>query len=99
MPTYYDVGDIIRTAGAFTDTGGAAADPTLVTLDYQTPDGTAASVAGTSGGLSNPSSGSFTYDITATASGAYWYRYSSTGSITTAQEGSFRVRKQHTSTA
>lgn len=37
-------------------------------------------------------------DVVTTASGPYWYRYSSTGNITTAAENSFRVRSRRTTT-
>ena len=91
--------------GVFTDTGGSSAAPTTVKFVLTTPDGTdtvATRAGSTSTGSSNSinqvSSGTYTYDHTASASGPYWYRFSSTGNITSADEDVFRVRRLHTST-
>lgn len=104
MPSYYDIGDVVRVSSTFTDTGGNKADPTSVSFVYTTPDGTDTvnSRTATSTGLSDSiyrvSTGVYYRDITTTSSGPYWYRFSSTGSVTTMAEWSFRVRKKRTTT-
>ena len=104
MPSWYDIGDIVRISSTFTSTAGQKADPTSVTFAYTTPDGTdtvtsrTATATGPSNDITKVSTGVYYSDITATASGPYWYRFSSTGTITTAAEWNFQVRRRFTST-
>lgn len=104
MPSNYDIGDIVRVSSTFRDTGALRADPTSVKFVYTTPDGAdtvatrTATATGDSNGITKVSTGVYYSDITATASGPYWYRFSSTGSITTAAEWNFRVRRRFTAT-
>ena len=99
MGSTYDIGDIVRIAGAFTDTGGNAADPTSVYFAYDTPTSTAATTAGrssTSTGSVNSiykvTTGSYYYEITTTGQGLYEARFTSTGQITASGETWFSVR-------
>ena len=104
MPNYYDIGDIIRTSSTFTDTGGTNDDPSTVHFVYTTPDGTdnvfsrTGATTGTSDTVVRASSGVYTRDILATASGTYWYRYNSTGNITAAAEANFVIRRRYSDT-
>ena len=104
MPNYYDAGDIVRTSSTFTDTGGTKADPTTVHYVLTTPDGTDIENTRTStealvDTISRTTDGVYFRDVTiGTSSGPYWYRFSSTGIITSAAEANFRVRHQYTAT-
>ena len=104
MPANYDIGDTVRTSSTFTDTGGTKTDPTLVKFVYTTPDGTdtvftrSGTGSTSTGSIVRTTDGVYYRDLVTTASGPYWYRYSSTGNITTASESNFRVRKRHTTT-
>ncbi len=105
MPNYYDVGDVVRTSSTFTDTGGVKADPTTVHYVLTTPDGTdientrTSTDTGPIDTINRVSTGVYFRDITiGTSSGPYWYRFSSTGVITSAAEANFRVRRQYTAT-
>ena len=105
MPNYYDVGDIVRTSSTFTDTGGVRADPTTVNYVLTTPDGNDIENTRTSTELGSVdlinrvSTGVYFRDVTVgTSSGPYWYRYSSTGAITTSAEANFRIRRRYTTT-
>ena len=103
MPNYYDIGDVVRTSSTFTDTGGLRADPTTVHWVITTPDGadTVASRSDTeplTNTISRTTDGVYFGDVLATGSGTYWYRYNSTGNITSAAEANFRVRNRRTDT-
>ena len=104
MPNYYDVGDIVRTSSTFTDTGGVRADPTTVNYVLTTPDGTDIENTRTStealvDTISRTTIGVYFRDVTVgTSSGPYWYRFSSTGAITTSAEANFRIRRRYTTT-
>ncbi len=104
MPNYYDVGDIVRTSSTFTDTGGTKADPTTVHYVLTTPDGTDIENTRTStealvDSIGRSTDGVYFRDVTlGSSSGTHWYRFSSTGVITSAAEANFRVRRQYTAT-
>lgn len=94
MATTYDIGDKIRETGTFKNASSAAADPTKVYFAYQTPDGTintSTYSAGTTA-LTKTGTGVYYKDIATTSSGVYEYRWYSTGTVHTAQEGYFVVR-------
>jgi hypothetical protein len=104
-PNYYDVGDIIRTSSTFTDTGGTKTDPSTVHYVFTTPagvDSVHTRVGATTGTVDTvvrgATAGTYFRDVTATSSGTYWYRFNSTGNITSAAEANFRVRNRHTDT-
>ena len=94
MATTYDIGDLIRETGTFKNASSAAADPTKVYLSIQKPDGaivTSTYSAGTTA-LNKSATGVYYKDIPTTSSGIYEYRWFSTGTVHTAQEGYFNVR-------
>ena len=105
MPAYYDQQDIVRCSSTFTDTGGTRADPTTVNFVLTSPDGTdtvntrAGATVGTVDSITRVSSGVYHRDVTVgSSSGAHWYRYSSTGVVTSLAEANFIVRRLYTST-
>lgn len=91
----YDIGDIVRLSGTFTDTGGEPIDPTAVTVQYLDPDGNVT----TQGSLNHPSTGFYYVDITVDSPGVWAYRIYSTGTGQSAEESWFRVRHLRVSTS
>lgn len=99
MPSTYDVGDIVRVIGTFTDTGGTVGDPSSVHFHYDTPTSTAPTTAsrsttttGATNGISKESTGVYFSDITTTGKGLYEARIFSTGTLQAAGETWFSVR-------
>ena len=45
MASTYDIGDVVRVAGTFTDTGSVVGDPTTVNFLFDTPTSTAPTTA------------------------------------------------------
>jgi hypothetical protein len=89
------LGDIVRCSSTFTDTGGVKADPTTVDFVYTTPAGvdtvnTRSSTEALVDSISRTTAGVYFRDVATTSSGTYWYRFSSTGTITTSAEWNFR---------
>ena len=79
--------DLVRLSAAFTDTNGAAADPTSVALKMRLPDGTLSTF-----GPTRDSAGNYHYDYTAVQSGVHNYRFKGTGAVVAAGETSFVVK-------
>jgi len=105
MSNYYDQGDIVRMSSTFTDTGGIKADPTTVDFVFTTPDGSdtvntrTSTATGAVDTINRLSTGVYFRDLViGSSSGAYHYRYSSTGNITAMDEATFRVRHKYTTT-
>lgn len=88
----YDKGDIARVTGTFTNSAGAAIDPTTVTFKYRVPAGTITTlVYGTDPGLIKSAVGVYYVDISASTSGKYICRFESTGTGQAAEETEFLV--------
>ena len=105
MPNYYDQTDIVRTSSTFLSTGGTRADPTTVDFVLTNPDGTdtvntrTSTSTGTVNSITKTSTGVYFRDVTiGSSSGPHWYRFSSTGVITTGAEANFIVRRLYTTT-
>jgi len=105
MGSTYDIGDVIRVTGTFTDTGGTVGDPTTVNFLFDTPTSTApttatrtSTAAGDVGGITKASTGVYEYDITSTGRGLYEWRYTSTGSLAASGESWFSVRPRRVTT-
>ena len=105
MPSTYDIGDVIRVTGTFTDTGGTVGDPTTVNFLYDTPTSTAPSTAtrtstaaGVVGGIAKESTGVYYVDMTATGRGLYETRFTSTGSLAASGESWFSIRPRRVTT-
>ena len=98
-----DIGDILRTTARFTTSTASTAtkNPTSVKWRRVSPAGVVASYtfsAATGPVIVRDTTGVFHADVLATASGVYWYRWTSTGNITTSQEGSFQVGRRFVDT-
>ena len=108
MPSTYDIGDVVRAIGTFTDTGGTVGDPTTVKFGYTGPNSTALSTAnsftrtststGAVDSINKESTGVYFVDITTTGSGLYETRYTSTGTLQASGESWFSVRPQRVTT-
>ncbi len=105
MPAYYDQLDIVRCSSTFLSTGSTKADPTTVNFVLTSPDGTdtvntrAGATTGTVDSITRVSTGVYFRDVTiGSSSGPHWYRFSSTGVITSGAEANFIVRRLYTST-
>lgn len=90
----YDVGDVVRCSGAFTNSAGAAVDPTAVLCKVRKPDGTiTAFTHGVDAALVKAAVGNYYLDVEATAAGIWTYRFYSTGAGQAAGETVFKVRE------
>lgn len=92
MANHYDVGDVVRLAGAFT-VGGADADPTAVTLEVLDPSGNQSSYTWAAGQVVRQAAGRFYYDLAVDEAGLWRYRWEGTGAVVSAGEGHFYVRR------
>lgn len=94
----FDVGDVVKIAGAFTVAAtGAAVDPGAVSLTVRTPDGVKTTyVYGTDEALVKSVPGSYYLNFTVTQPGRHSYRFASSVSAVAAEEGSFNVRRTET---
>jgi hypothetical protein len=90
----YDVGDTVRLLANFSDTGGSPHDPTSVSIMYRAPSSIETTVTTTSTDITHPSTGAYFLDIVIDSAGTWRWRASSTGSLVSAGESVFVVRKQ-----
>lgn len=90
----YDVGDIVRISAAFT-VGGAATDPTTITLKVKTPAGVIATYTYAAAQITRDSAGNYHKDITIDAAGDWWFRWESTGTAQAAEEGVVPIQASH----
>ncbi len=108
MPSTYDIADVIRVIGTFTDTGGTVGDPTTVMFGYTSPDSTALSTAnsftrtststGAVDSINKESTGVYFVDIATTAAGLWEGRFTSTGTLAASGETWFSVRPRRVTT-
>jgi hypothetical protein len=90
----YDVGDLVRVTGTFTDAAGTAIDPTTVVFKVKKPDRSITTYTyGTDMQLVKESTGNYRVDISADVKGKYKYRWYSTGNGQAAGESEFEVIK------
>lgn len=87
----YDVGDSVRTTALF-KVNGTLTDPSGITLRVKSPSGSITTLTYPTG-ISKNSTGSYSADIELTASGDWWYRWESTGTVRSARERRLSVRK------
>lgn len=92
----YEVGDLVRCYGVFTDQDSVALDPTNVFFSYKNPAGTITTLTyGVDAALVKSGVGNYYVDITVpsalTATGTWYYRFYSTGTGQTANEALFVV--------
>lgn len=90
----FSMGEIVRVSAIFTNTAGAVADPTSVFFKYRNPGGTITSLTyGVDAALVKDSTGNYHVDIDANDDGPWWWRFYSTGTGQTAEEGKFAVAR------
>ena len=88
----YDVGDLIRCQGTFTDTNGDAVDPTTVTFIVLDPSGNETThVYGTDAEVVRSAAGVYHVDVSIDEGGQWAYRFSSTGTGQAAGEKRYQV--------
>ena len=91
----YDIGDLIRLRGSFTNSAGAAVDPSSVTLQYRQliadPSSYTTLVYGVNS-IVKASTGEYYHDLSVTSDGEWRYRWNGLGANAAAVEGSFKVR-------
>lgn len=85
MATEYALGQVVRLTATIRDVDGALVTPTAVTARVRDPSDVTTSTAASSVSL-----GVYYVDVTASAAGTWYYRFTSTGPVT-AGEGSFDV--------
>lgn len=87
----YDIGDVARLSGAFTNIAGDPADPGAITLEIEDPDGVVAEVE-YPGTITKDSTGNYHYDVALSIAGYYNYRWVGTGAVAAAAQGRLWVR-------
>lgn len=83
----YDIGDRVTLTANFTD-DATPVEPTTVTCTVKAPSG-----ATTSPSVTN-TSGTYSAEVDPDEQGAWYYRFTATGSYVAAEEGTFRVRRR-----
>ena len=76
MANTYDIGDLVQVTGTFTDSGGSATDPDVITGKFKTPAAVETEyVYLTDAELVKSGTGVYYFNISADASGSYYYRF------------------------
>lgn len=85
-------GAVVRVTGSFADADGTPVDPSTVQLQYRVGGGDITTlVYGQDAGLVRDEEGEYHADIPAATPGRYYWRWESTGTGQTAEEGEFEV--------
>ncbi len=93
MVTEYDVGDLVRSSTSFTNSAGAATDPTAITVKWRIEGGSITTwVSGTDVELVNDSTGEYHADVPADSAGVYYVYWAGTGTVTAADEDTWVVK-------
>lgn len=71
------------------------ADPTTVSIDLKSPDGTVVTYTLAAAQVVRDSLGKFHFDLTPAVAGHYEYHWYTTGAVTTSQDGTFDVRPKY----
>lgn len=93
MANTYDIGDVVRIYGAFSQ-ASIPIDPSTVTLQVAAPDATSVTYTYAGATIVKDSVGNYHVDIDILQRGTYRYRWSSTGTGKAAEENWFQVRTQ-----
>ena len=93
-PKKYELGDLVRVVGSFSNsTTGAAADPDVVFFSYRNPAGVTVELTyGVNVAVVRDGIGVYHSDVNANASGRWHWRWHSTGLGQAADEGEFYVK-------
>lgn len=96
MVNEYDIGDVVRLTGAFSQSS-VAVDPTAVSMIVRRPDGIKTTyVYGTDLALVKSATGTYYLDYTPVMAGQHWYRWVTTGTGASAGEERFVVSPANT---
>lgn len=99
MTNTYEIGNLIKVTGTFTDSDGTVQDPTALTVYYKDPsDNITELVYLTDSDVIQASTGVYTVNISVDEEGKWYYRFKGTGSAQAAGESFFRVSKLNIST-
>ncbi len=99
MANVYDIGDLVKVAGAFTDVDDQDVDPTTVTFKFTDPSGnTTTYIYETDDELVQDSKGHYHANVSIDEAGTWFYRWESTGTGQAAEEGHFVVRRSNIAT-
>lgn len=94
MANVYDKGDLIRITGTFKDASLVAYDPTVVKCQVQTPAGVETTYTyPTDAAVVKDSTGNYHLDVSANASGTWWYRWYATGTGQCGGQGAGNCRQ------
>ena len=97
MANHYEIGNLIRVTGTFTDSDGNAHDPTSVFCSVLEPDGTQTDYEhGVDPEITNSATGVYYLDQAVDQEGFWYYRWYATGTGEAADESYFRVRARTT---
>lgn len=89
----YDVGDLIRCTGTFTNAAGTAVDPTTVTFKVEDASGDVTSyVYDTDPEVVRDGTGVYHVDVSIDEAGRWQFRWESTGTGQAAGESEFWIR-------
>lgn len=91
----YDIGDLIRLRGSFTNSAAAAVDPSSVTLQYRQFAVDPASYTTLIYGVNSivkASTGEYYHDLSVNSDGEWRYRWNGLGANAAAAEISFKIR-------
>lgn len=93
MANTYDVGDVVRLSNVV-EQGGAAMDPTTLTLIVKLPDATETTYTYAGATITRDSAGNYHVDVSVTMPGKHRYRWTSTGTGQASEEDWFEVRSR-----
>ena len=92
MANFYQVGDLVRCQGTYTDINGLPIDPSNVFFSFKDPDDVITTYQfGIDSQLVKTSTGVYYCDVSITSVGTWWYRHYSTGIGQAADETSFVI--------
>jgi len=92
MANTYDVGTGVRLRGDFTVTG-TYADPDIIELYIQKPNGDQETHTLAGGGVSKETTGKYFRDIFVDSSGQWWYEFFGSGTVNADRETYFYARR------
>ena len=92
MANNYDLGDLVRVSGSFSNEDGMAADPNAIFCAVRNPAGIVTTYQyGVDDELVRDDTGEYHLDINANSAGYWYYRWYSTGTGQAADEEKFYV--------
>ena len=91
MATMFDIGDKLRLTGTFT-VSAVNTDPTAVVLQVKDPTGNVTTYTYALAEIVKSATGVYYRDVSIDESGVWYYRWSGTGAVETAEEGRIQVR-------